>query len=392
MKKLLKNLTLLCLTMLIGFMFHSVDAKAARANGSTSLEVNELSNYPGFYVHTDNNWTVTVDPGSEFITPLNPTGTPGDAIIVLKIDQNPSTSTRYGYVRVNDGNGVVTIYITQQGKKDGYFNILKTPFTNGIANVDFAGKELLFTCESNKKVSVLLDGKTVRLIRSYSNGATGTIYEYGLPVPVNTSTKEITRSLSITVDGENIRGGKYHRFSIKQAAFPSFSAKIDLYRITNRITSNQIQENIYVVDSKYVCGIPFQSVGGSGKSFKSTANISYVPNGQWMEFAIYFKSVSLDWVLLEVVDNGSETKVVSRGKSGSVYTTAPLYGSNNQFFVMPQKVYDYFNGKGRIIYENGKLRASNNPDNAPLPYTTLCTVRSVSKNPTKPSDIVVRYR
>ena len=214
MKKVLKYLTMLCLTVFVGVMFHSVDVKAARANGTTSIEVNEYTNYPAFSVHTDSDWSVDVS--ADFVTALNPTGTAGDAQIVLRIDSNPGKTSRSATIIVRDNYGAVSLSVTQRAKEADYFKILESPFKNGVATIGADGGQLKYTCESDKYVSVRLDGKTVVLISKKSNGKGGYIYEYGLPVSANNTYEKIEHKLEINVDGDNITGGKHHSYSIIQ--------------------------------------------------------------------------------------------------------------------------------------------------------------------------------
>lgn len=245
MKKLLKNLSLLCLTLLIGFMFHSVDAKAARANGTTSIEVSEYSNYPAFYVHTDGYWNVTVDSGSEFITPLNPTGTAGDAIIVLKIDQNTSPSKRYGYVRVNDGYGTVTLYITQarnEAAYKAYSNAIQSNCdlaTNKTTYVTYYAKrfQLEFFSNNDIKVTDTCNNvtKTINMTKTYDSANKRYKYSGSLTFKRNGTPNEIAHDIAVTVVNSSVTKTEHYKLVQK----PLILKNAKIYKTTSKGTNSE---------------------------------------------------------------------------------------------------------------------------------------------------------
>ena len=231
MKKVLKYLTVLCLTVFVGVMFHSVDAKAARANGTTSIEVNEYTNYPAFSVHTDSDWSVDVS--ADFVTALNPTGTAGDAQIVLRIDSNPGKTSRSATIVVRDQYGAVSLSVTQRAKEVDYFKVLESPFKNGSVSVGREGGTYKFVCETDREFTITYDGKTPdQMIRSgcvlfqdltfttvskKSNGKGGYIYEYRIIIGNNDTYNAIEHELEVKVKGGNISGGNYRSYTFRQS-------------------------------------------------------------------------------------------------------------------------------------------------------------------------------
>lgn len=399
MKRLLRFLTMFCVVAVLSMMSQSMKASA---HTLLTYPENSYTGYAGQYtiwMQMDRSWTASTS--DSYIHIDNTSGGSGRQVLGFKLDKNTSGSNRMGFINIYDGNPwpCMTLEINQDAYKlDGYFKIVKTPFSNGKVTIGPAATELKFTIESNKKVSVLLDGKNVRLISQKSDGNGGTRYEYGLPVSANITSKNITHNLNIAVDAANVEGGKYHYFYINQLAFPttgSFGVKVDVYNLS-RITPGfnnipAVENNIFVVasDSKYVCGLPFVSVGGNGKKHKTSADIAYVPNGNRVGLGITYQSVKLDWVLLNVANQSSTPQPVASGCAGVVSTSVPITNPHNQFFLMPQTVYDFYNKK--FVYTNGSLKPASNPNNAPVPYVKLCTVREVNSRPTTPSDRVLQY-
>ena len=233
MKKVLKYFTMLCLTVFVGIMFNSVDAKAARANGETSITVDEYSHYPTFSVHMDSDWSAYSN--SDFVTVLNPTGTAGDAMIVLKIDSNTKNTSRSATVVVHDSYGAVSLGVYQTARYFDYYKVIESPFSpfNNSVSIGKDGGTYKFVFETDKDVTVTFDGQTPDKTRTKenwvvrnpffttvskkSNGKGGYTYEYKIWIDNNNTYDEIEHKLEVKVNGSNINGGNHHVYTIKQS-------------------------------------------------------------------------------------------------------------------------------------------------------------------------------
>ena len=207
MKKLLKYLTMLCLTLIAGFMCNSVDAKAARATGNSSISVNEYTNYPSFSVQTDSNWTATSD--SDFITVLNPTGSRGNAMVVVKIDSNPNPSGRSGSIIVTDSSGSARFYVSQARNESAYkaysnaFECSCDLSTSKTTYVTHHTKrfQLLFYSNNDLKVTDTCNNvtKTINMTKTYDSASKSYKYSGVISLKTNGTPNEISHDITVTV-------------------------------------------------------------------------------------------------------------------------------------------------------------------------------------------------
>lgn len=198
---------MLCLTLIAGFMCNSVDAKAARATGNSSISVNEYTNYPSFSVQTDSNWTATSD--SDFITVLNPTGSRGNAMVVVKIDSNPNPSGRSGSIIVTDSSGSARFYVSQARNESAYkaysnaFECSCDLSTSKTTYVTHHTKrfQLLFYSNNDLKVTDTCNNvtKTINMTKTYDSASKSYKYSGVISLKTNGTPNEISHDITVTV-------------------------------------------------------------------------------------------------------------------------------------------------------------------------------------------------